>query len=109
MSQPSQDSRIGDISGSIAATGETAEFQPESGRAFAVFLSGTGTATIQLERYSEELQAWSPIMAGGVQLYAWDFDDTTISEDVVEARFAARYRLNCTAFTDGQIDWAFEQ
>lgn len=93
------------ISGSFAGTGQSATYGPKvSDRntnvgAFNVWLSGAGTATIQLERSPDQGVTWCQYTAGGTQLYVWSYAGTNISDTVQELESGVLYRLNCTAWT----------
>lgn len=98
------------ITGSFTATGQSASFapfsQPVPPRDFNVSLWGTFSATVQLERSLDNGSTWLPITAAGTQLYVWT---TPASEVVEEPEASVIYRLNCTAFTSGTVNYRISQ
>lgn len=93
------------VIGTFGATGQSASFIPVSGRAFNVSVYGTFSASVQLER-SFDGTNWFPITAAGTQLYAWTGAASEAAED---AEFNVSYRLNCTAYTSGTVNYRISQ
>lgn len=98
----------------FTATNDTSgNFQPKirsmAWGAFNVFLSNTGSATIQLERSPDGGTTWYPIYAGGAQLYSWSYTGTAISETVEEVEAGVIYRLKDTSHTSGTVTGRLSQ
>jgi hypothetical protein len=79
-----------------STTGTSEEFGPIPGR-FCFDLSGTFVATIVIERKRPGGDVWIPLTAGGVPLRFTG----TASEVLDEPLEGARYRMNCTSYTNG--------
>lgn len=94
------------ITGTFAATGQSASFTPIAGREFNVTLRGTFVATVQLERSFDAGANWSPITAAGTQLYLWT---APASETAEEPQYGVLYRLNDTAYTSGTVTYRISQ
>jgi hypothetical protein len=90
----------------LTATGPTAAFTPVAGRNFNVEIRGTFVATVQLERSLDGGTNWTPLTAGGTQLYKWT---APASEVASETETTAQFRLNCTAFTSGTANTRISQ
>lgn len=105
------------ISGTFTATGQSGSFVPiasarSTTNAFNIVLSGTASATVQLERTFDQGSTWVKIYAGGIQLYKWTYDGTTIlniSETAEEPEQGVWYRLNCTSYTSGTLTYRISQ
>jgi hypothetical protein len=94
------------VTGTFTATGQSASFTPICGRPFNVTLSGTFVASVQLERSFDAGSNWHPITAAGTQLYAWT---AAASETAEEHESGPIYRLNCTAYTSGTVNYRISQ
>lgn len=101
------------VASTFSATGQSAAFSPAGGRLFNASLWGTFVGSVQLERTFDGQAAvtagtatWLPITAGAAQLYAWT---APASEQAVESETGVLYRLNCTAFTSGLINYRISQ
>lgn len=96
---------MANVTGSFAATGQSASFAPKVGDRltqsglFNVALSGAGSATIALERSFDNGVTWCAVYAGGSPMYVWSYAGTNLSETVEECEQGVLYRLNCTAWT----------
>lgn len=96
---------MANVTGSFTETGQSASFEPKVGERmtqsgmFNVFLSGAGTATIQLERSPDNGTTWCAIYVGSTQMNKWTYTGTNLSETVEESEPGVIYRLNCTAWT----------
>lgn len=105
------------LAGTFTATGQSANFIPRTAErstvnAFNIFLYGTSVATVQLERSFDQGTTWTKIYAGGVQLYRWVYDGSTlvnISETMEEPEQGIWYRLNCTSYTSGTLSYRISQ
>lgn len=93
------------VAGTFGATGQSAAFSPICGRMFNVSVWGTFVGSVQLER-SFNGSTWLPITAAGVQLYAWS---APASEPAEEPEYGVLYRLNCTAYTSGTVNYRVSQ
>ena len=94
------------VTGTFTATGQSSSFTPVCGRSFNVSLWGTFSGGAQLERSFDGGTTWLPITAAGTQLYKWT---GPASEVVDEAEYGVLYRLNCTAYTSGTINYRISQ
>jgi hypothetical protein len=95
--------------GSFTGTGQSANFTPicgPQGVGFNISLWGTFVAAVQLERSFDNGVNWLPITGAGVQLYAWT---GPASEMAQETESDVIYRLNCTAYTSGTVNYRVSQ
>lgn len=99
------------VSGTFGATGQSAVFLPQQPTplpkvvGFNVSLWGTFNATVQLERTFDGVN-WLPITAAGTQLYKWT---APASENAQEDEIGVQYRLNCTVWTSGTVNYRISQ
>jgi hypothetical protein len=93
------------VTGTFGATGQSAAFAPISARPFNVSVWGTFSGSVQLER-SFDGSAWLPITAAGMQLYVWSAPASEVAE---EPEYGVLYRLNCTAYASGTINYRMSQ
>lgn len=106
---------MGSVTGSFAATGQSAALpirtagQGVGESLFNIYLDGTAVATVQLERQPPGSSTWYPIDAAGTQLYVWSYSGSAISETGSESEAGVSYRLNCTAFTSGPLNYRISQ
>lgn len=100
------------VTGSFTGTGQSGTFmtqrltsnqEPWPGN---VSLWGTFVGTVQLERSFDQGTTWLPITAGGTQIYVWT---APASETFEEPEGGVYYRLNCTAYTSGTINYRISQ
>ena len=94
------------VTGTFTATGQSASFDPLAGRKFNITLWGTFSATVQLERSFDGGTTWQYLTSGGTQTYKWT---AIASEQNQEDEYIAIYRLNCTAFTSGTVNYRISQ
>jgi hypothetical protein len=98
------------VTGSFGATGQSASFQPRilSKRIaqFNVSVWGTFVGTVQLERTFDSGTNWLPITSGGSASFKYT---APASEQQTEPEQTAQYRLNCTAYTSGTINYRLSQ
>jgi hypothetical protein len=106
---------VGKVTGSFAATGTSPDSflpgveGPGVPRQFNISLTGSGVATIQLERSFDQGQTWCPIYGGGAQLYLWTYSGTNLSEVAEEVEPGVLYRLNDTNHTSGTVAYRISQ
>lgn len=104
---------MANVTGSFTATGQSASFQPiirdRSWGQFNIALTGTGVASIQLERSFDGGSNWCQMYAGGTQLKTWSYAGTNLSEISEESERNVTYRLNCTSYTSGTISYRLSQ
>lgn len=93
------------LTGTFGATGQSSSFVPSVSRAFNVSIYGTFVGTVQLERSFDDTN-WLPITAAGTQMYLWT---GPASEIAAEIESGVSYRLNCTAYTSGTINYRISQ
>jgi hypothetical protein len=95
------------VQGTFSGTGAAANSLPinrtgnTAARDFKVYLSGSGSGSIQLEPGDSN---WYPIYTAGVQLGLWSYAAANLSEDFSESVDGTLYRLNCLSIT-GTIAW----
>lgn len=94
------------VASSFTATGQSANFTPIAGRPFNISLWGTFVGSVQLERSFDNGSTWLPITAAGTQIFVWS---ASASESNEESEFGVIYRLNCTAYTSGTINYRLSQ
>jgi len=85
---------------------QTASFTPLAGRGFNITTRGTFVGTFQLERSFDGGTNWHPLTAAGNPLYVWTAPE---SESAQEDQFGVLYRLDCTAYTSGTINYRISQ
>lgn len=92
-------SGVATVTGTFAATGQSAAFTPISGRDFNISLGTPGTAlgdTVVLERSFNSGSTWAAVTYPDGTVVSWTVGiNTSWSDD--EA--SVQYRLNCTAWT----------
>lgn len=98
------------LTGTFAATGQSASFLPDgvddkTDRVFNVSLWGTFVATVQLER-SLDGTNWLPLTANGTPIEKFT---APCSEEIEEDEATAIYRLNCTAYTSGTVNYRMSE
>jgi hypothetical protein len=97
------------VTGTFSATGQSANFTPRvseripTSGSFNIALTGTGVASIQLERSFDNGVTWCGIYAAGTQLKVWSYAGTNLSEGYQEVEGGVLYRLNCTSYTSGTV------
>jgi hypothetical protein len=94
------------ISGSLTGVSQTSTAVNFYGL-FSVFLGGTFSATILLERSPDNGLTYYPCSTdatGTIAAFA-----APMSVDVIAAQFGVLYRLRCTAYTSGAATYALLQ
>lgn len=90
------------VTGSLTGTGAGTAFDPELNTTqFNLTLSGTFSATIVLERKFADDATWYPLTALG---NAISFTGP-LSETFEECEPGVQYRVHCTAYTSGTINY----
>lgn len=92
------------LAGDFTATGQSNAFTPLAGRGFDVSAWGTFVGSVQLERNIGG--QWLPLTVNGQAAYKWT---APFTETVNEPVYGVQYRLNCTAYTSGTINYSFNQ
>lgn len=106
------------LSGSFTGTGQSSPYRPpvasrdtNTGQ-FNVFLYGTAVATVQLERSYDAGGTWFVTAVAStsapIQTNKWVYDSGTlasISSVIEEPEQGILYRLNCTAYTSGTLNY----
>lgn len=96
------------LTGTFVATGQSVAFRPDGiddrvGAAFNISLWGTFVATVTVERSFDKGTTWLPLTVGGSSsLYTYT---APVSETLEEIEADVVYRLNCTAFTSGTVNY----
>lgn len=97
------------ITGSFVATGGSEAFMPVCGRDFNVTVSGTFSGEVSLERSFDydpadpDAATWVEVVPDSIRLllspsFIWN-----------EPEYYVIYRLHCTAYTSGTIDYRISQ
>ena len=81
-------------------------FYPLAGRMFNIVVNGSFTASIQLEKYVNATIGWVYPTADGTQLYIWT---ANAFEQFEDDQYGQSYRLNCTSYTSGTINYQISQ
>ena len=108
---------MANVTGSFTATGQSGSFLPivasrSTTNPFNIVLNGTAVATVQLERSFDNGVTWVTINAGGSPLYQWNYNTASLanfSEQAEETEQGVFYRLNCTAYTSGTVNYRISQ
>jgi len=100
--------RVVTVSGTFAATGQSAAFRPLPGT-FSMWLQG-GVGTVKLERSTDLGTTWIDVNSDAIGTVAsWALNTTEVSQLVDEPEIGAQYRFNCTAYTSGTITYRLGQ
>jgi hypothetical protein len=98
------------LTGSFTGTGQSATFRPFPAKyphaGFNVTLRGTFVATVRLERSFDDGVTWDPLTAAGTPMFVFTGPASEIQEEPEEG---VLYRLNCTAYTSGTVDYRLSQ
>jgi hypothetical protein len=104
---------INAVNGSFTAVGASAAFRPEgtmsvnAAAPFNISIWGTFVGTVRLERSFDGGATWLPKTAGGSgSIYTYT---SPVSEVDEEPEAAVAYRLNCTSYTSGTINYRLSQ
>jgi hypothetical protein len=87
-------------SGSFSATGVSPSFAVKGD--FGLQISGTFVGTVVLERSLDDGANWIVPTAAGNQLYSFT---APASEDLSAPEYGDLFRLHCTAYTSGTINF----
>lgn len=94
------------ISGTFTNTGQSSSFTVAKWQPFNISLWGTFNATTRLERSFDKGTTWLPLTAVGQALYSWT---APASESAEEPEEGVLYRLNCTAYVSGTVNYLVSQ
>lgn len=99
------------LTGTFAAIGQSASFQPDGiddrlSTQFNLSLWGTFVASVQLERSFDAGATWLPLTQAGAAAYRYT---APASETVTEPEAKTLYRLNCTAYTSGTVNYRLSE
>lgn len=105
---------MSDFTGTFTGTGQSLTIAPETTSdtkdsiPFNVTLAGTFVGTVQLERRftAQGGTNWHPLTVVGTQIGIWTAPCSEIFE---EPQQGVDYRLNCTAYTSGTIQYRLGQ
>ena len=111
---PAHDQATAVVSGQFTATGQSASFMPYG--PFNLIFGGSGgpngnwSATIRLERSFDGGTSWYVCGIGGDGTQAiWSTNNQDVSVIGAESEKGMIYRLNCTAYTSGTINYRMSQ
>jgi len=98
------------VTGTFTATGQSASLCPElssavSSAPFNMALRGTFVGTVQLEASFDSGTNWIPVTALGTSITFTG----PCKEVFEEPEAGVLYRLNCTAYTSGTINYRLSQ
>lgn len=94
------------VAGSFTGATSSGAFTPLAGRPFNISLWGTFSATVVLERSFDAGSTWLPLTAGDIALFTWSAPASEVNE---EAEVGVQYRLRCSAFTSGTVNYRVSQ
>lgn len=94
------------VTGTFTATGASTSFTPVAGRGFNASLWGTFSGSVRLERSFDAGTTWLPLTAAGNALYVFTAAGSEVAE---EPETGVLYRLSCTAFSSGTINYRISQ
>lgn len=97
---------MGAVTGTFGATGQSASFTPKRDDPFDVSLWGTFVATVQLERSFDAGVTWLPVTYSDGSSRAWT---GAVSTDLQETSDGVIFRLNCTSYTSGTVNYRISQ
>lgn len=103
------------VSGSLtsAVPGAVYTVQTPAGKDFSIGISGTFNATVQVERNRNNGLGWVAISAdptaagGGPAVYSSAGTAFGADFNIFEPVLGTQFRVNCTAFTSGTINFEF--
>lgn len=98
---------VTNIASAFTGTGQSGSFRPAAGRPFNVSVWGTFVGTVELERSFDAGSTWldcSRDSAGTTASFTAPF-----SVVVEEPEVGVIYRLNCSAYTSGTINYRISQ
>jgi hypothetical protein len=97
------------VSGTFTSTTSSNTFTPQSNQTtwtkFNISMWGTYVATMVLERTFDGGTTWLPCTAGGVQV---NFSNPC-TEVIEEPEPGILYRMRCSAFTSGTVNYRISQ
>lgn len=107
---------MANISGSFTGTGTDGKvYIPKIGERMTnagyanIWLSGTAVTTVQLEKSPDNGTTWFACYAANTQLYQWPYSNSGsgnyINETFQEQEQGVIYRLNCTSYTSGTLNY----
>jgi hypothetical protein len=99
-------SGLASVTGAFGATGSSATFAPLGGRKFNASIWGTFVGTVQLQRSFDSGTTWLPLTSNGTQLETFT---APASEQWQEDESGVLYRLICTAYTSGTVNYRISQ
>lgn len=98
------------VTGTFVAVANSAGFTPEpyvnQEIPFNVSIWGAFVASVRMTRSFDGGTTWLPITAAGTSLYAWT---APASEAAQETEVSVLYRLECTAWTSGTVNYRISQ
>ena len=94
------------VSGSFSATGQSATFMAILDQPFNITIYGTFVGTVRLERSFDAGTTWVPLTANGSAILSFT---APASESWSESGANMSYRMNCTAYTSGTINYRLGQ
>lgn len=94
------------VIGAFSANGDSAVFTPAAGRAFNVSLWGTFSASVRLVRSFDGGTTFLPLTADGNGLMIFT---APVSEQWSEPETGVSYRLECSGFVSGTVNYRMSQ
>jgi hypothetical protein len=107
-------SGVAPVTGSFTGTGNSANFTPIAGRSYNLAVWATGATaqgsalggTVYLARSTDGGTTFLPITAAGGGIYSFT---ALANESLYESQAGVLYRLICSAYTSGTINYRFTQ
>jgi hypothetical protein len=108
------DAGVAPVTGTFTATANGAVFTPIAGRPFNLTIYATGgtapasalNATVYLARSIDGGITYLPITAAGGGIFSFT---ALANETLFEAQTGVRYRLICSSYTSGTVNYRFAQ
>jgi hypothetical protein len=94
------------VAATFGAVAQSVALSPAAGRGFNISLWGSFSATVQLERSFDGGTTWLPITANGTQLEKFT---GPVSEQWQDDEVGVQYRLNCTSWSSGTVNYRISQ
>jgi hypothetical protein len=93
-------------SGTFTGTGSSSSISVAHRQPFNISLWGTFSATVVLKRSFDAGVTWLPLTAAGQSLYSWT---AAASETAYEPEDGVLYKLECTVFGSGTVNYRISQ
>jgi hypothetical protein len=103
---PHGPSMVTTVTGTFIATGNSSNFKPIAGRSFNITISNIFNAILILERSFDNGQTWFPLTANGIPILTFS---SPVSEQWGDEEYNVVYRLSCTQYVSGTVNYRISQ